>query len=274
MKDALGDRMKHNYEEVSKIRLTRRMPVIIRLDGKAFHTFTKGLNKPFDEVFNNAMQSTMKYLCENIQGCVLGYTQSDEITLVLIDYQTLQTDAWYDYEVQKMCSVSASMATLAFNKAIFDALTNTVDSLTDYATNIWRDKIFKATFDSRVFNIPKEEVTNCILWRQLDAERNSINALAQSLFSHKSLQGLGRKETIAKMETEKGVIWGNIPTMYKRGSCCIKKTEVTKEWVEHVGNDLGIVHREYSSYWFVDNEIPLFKEEGRNYIEKLIEVGE
>lgn len=268
MKDALGDRMKHNYEEISKTRLTRRMPVIVRLDGKAFHTFTKGLDKPFDAVFNKTMQDTMKYLCENIQGCVLGYTQSDEITLVLIDYQTLQTDAWYDYEVQKMCSVSASMATLAFNTFLMKNASNR----SDY--KLYEPKFLKAMFDSRVFNIPKEEVTNCILWRQLDAERNSINALAQSLFNHKSLQGLGRKETIAKMETEKGIIWGNLPTMYKRGSCCIKKTEVTKEWVEHVGGDLGIVHQEYNSYWFVDNEIPLFKEEGRNYIEKLINVGE
>ena len=88
------------------------------------------------------------------------------------------------------------------------------------------------------------------------------------------MQGLGRKEIIAKMEAEKGVLWGNLPTTQKRGSCCVKKTEITKEWVEDVGNDLGIVHREYKSYWFIDNEIPLFKEEGRNYIEKLIMVGE
>lgn len=273
MKDALGNRMKHNYEEVSKTRLIRRVPVIIRLDGKAFHTFTKGLDKPFDAVFNKTMQDTMKYLCENIQGCVLGYTQSDEITLVLIDYQTLQTDAWYDYEVQKMCSVSASMATLAFNKAFKDNTALLISDIENFGEP-YLAKFDLATFDSRVFNVPKEEVTNCILWRQLDAERNSINALAQSLFSHKSLQGLGRKETIAKMEAEKGVIWGNLPTMYKRGSCCIKKTEVTKEWVEHIGGDLGVVHQEYNSYWFVDNEIPLFKEEGRNYIEKLIRVGE
>lgn len=278
LKDELGNRMKKYYEEVSKTRLVRRMPVIIRLDGKAFHTFTRGLDKPFDAYFNRAMQYTMKYLCENIQGCVLGYTQSDEITLVLIDYQTLQTDAWYDYEVQKMTSVSAAMATLAFNKVITDI----VDELRLAATKqdpengkpaelgLWESKLFNATFDSRVFNIPKEEVTNCILWRQLDAERNSINALAQSLFSHKSLQGLNRKEIIAKMETEKGVIWGNLPTMYKRGSCCIKKTEVTKEWVEHVGGDLGVVHHEYKSYWFIDNDIPKFKDDGRFYIEKLI----
>jgi tRNA(His) 5'-end guanylyltransferase len=116
MIDNLGDRMKSYYENRSKTFLTRRTPVIIRLDGKAFHTFTKGFNKPFDEVMCSAMQQTMKYLCENIQGCVLGYTQSDEITLVLIDYQKLTTDAWFDYNVQKVCSVAASMATLAFNR--------------------------------------------------------------------------------------------------------------------------------------------------------------
>lgn len=83
--DSLGDRMK-GYEGVSRNFLTRRVPAIIRLDGKAFHTFTKGMEKPFDPVLTQAMQETMKYLCENIQGCVLGYTQSDEITLVLTDY--------------------------------------------------------------------------------------------------------------------------------------------------------------------------------------------
>ena len=116
MKDELGDRMKSYYENRSKTFLARRTPVIIRLDGKAFHTFTRGFNKPFDGAMCNAMQETMKYLCENIQGCVLGYTQSDEITLVLIDYQKLTTDAWFDYNVQKICSVAASMATLIFNR--------------------------------------------------------------------------------------------------------------------------------------------------------------
>lgn len=113
--DSLGDRMK-GYEGVSRNFLTRRVPAIIRLDGKAFHTFTKGMEKPFDPVLTQAMQETMKYLCENIQGCVLGYTQSNEITLVLTDYATIQTDAWFGYNIQKMCSVSASMATMAFNR--------------------------------------------------------------------------------------------------------------------------------------------------------------
>lgn len=106
--DDLGKRMKEFYEQVPKTRLVRRMPVAIRLDGKAFHTFTRGFQKPFDDVLIAAMQDTMQYLCENIQGCVLGYHQSDEITLILVDYKNLNSSAWFDYEVQKMCSIAAS----------------------------------------------------------------------------------------------------------------------------------------------------------------------
>lgn len=107
--DSLGDRMK-GYENIARNYLTRRIPTIIRVDGKAFHTFTRGMEKPFDRILMTTMQNTMKYLCENIQGCVFGYTQSDEITLVLTDYATITTDAWFGYNIQKMCSVSASMA--------------------------------------------------------------------------------------------------------------------------------------------------------------------
>ena len=114
--DELGKRMKEFYESVPKTRLVRRTPVAIRIDGKAFHTFTRGFEKPFDSVLMKAMQETMRYLCKNIQGCVFGYTQSDEITLILIDYQKLDSSAWFDYEVQKMCSISSSMATMVFNK--------------------------------------------------------------------------------------------------------------------------------------------------------------
>ena len=116
-KDSLGDRMKSNYEERSRVYLTRRTPVIIRLDGKSFHTFTRKLQKPYDAIFHDTMNDTLEFLCKNIQGCKFGYTQSDEITLVLTDYDTLTTDAWFDYQVQKMCSIAASMATLEFNRS-------------------------------------------------------------------------------------------------------------------------------------------------------------
>ena len=278
IRDALGDRMKHNYEEVTKTRLTRRMPVIIRLDGCHFHTFTRGFNKPYDKVLIRAMQETMKYLCENIQGCVLGYTQSDEITLVLVDYKDINSDAWFDYETQKMVSVSAALATFAFNKffteAVNDFKTKTlipasVSHTQEFARQceVYDKAIEKgAYFDSRVFNIPKEEVTNCVYWRQKDAERNSINSLAQSLFSHKSLQGLKLGETLTKIEQEGGVIWGNLPTTYKRGSCCIKQETVTA-----LNEDLSPVVK---VEWVIDNEIPMFKGENREYVDKLVYVGE
>lgn len=261
MIDNLGDRMKSYYENRSKTFLTRRTPVIIRLDGKAFHTFTKGFNKPFDEVICSAMQQTMKYLCENIQGCVLGYTQSDEITLVLIDYQKLTTDAWFDYNVQKVCSVAASMATLAFNRQFQRQIVELsyngkLDN--DELTNSYkRSAKAGAVFDARCFNIPKEEVTNCILWRQQDAIRNSISSVGQANFSHKRLEGLDSKQIQELLFQEKGINWNNYPTKFKRGSCCIKKCYQAT----------GSVLR---SHWFIDDEIPIFTGEGREYIETLL----
>lgn len=305
--DALGDRMK-NYEAVSKNSLIRRMPVIIRLDGCHFHSFCKGFKKPFDPLMVKTMQSTMKYLCENIQGCVLGYTQSDEITLLLIDYKKLNSSSWFDNEVQKMCSVSAALATYAFNKYFNDFY---LDQLAEKGEADEYDLIYDkkrrqgAYFDSRVFNIPREEVTNCILWRQLDAERNSVNSLAQSLFSHKSLQGLNLKDTKTKIETEKGIIWGELPTTQKRGCCCVKdidfilpdgqkvkeKTDITYEgkqgnfywndngyyffYLDCVKTDEAYLKSikldvKQESKWIIDNDIPRFINEGRDYIEKLV----
>ena len=117
----LGERMKE-YEFQARTRLLRRTPVIIRLDGKAFHTFTRGFDKPFDESLMKIMQKTTLDLCSSIQGCVFGYTQSDEITLVLVDYKELETCAWFDNQVQKMTSVAASMCTNYFNRALADEI--------------------------------------------------------------------------------------------------------------------------------------------------------
>lgn len=256
-RDDLGDRMKDYYESRSKTRLTRRMPVIIRLDGKAFHTLTRGFEKPFDMIMVKAMQETMKYLCENIQGCVLGYTQSDEITLVLIDYQNLNSDAWFDYEVQKLCSVSASMATFAFNRN-FARLAALEPEKKTKQTNAYTEAASKgAFFDARCFNIPKEEVTNCLLWRQQDATRNSIHMTGRAYFSHKQIEGLNSNDIQNLLFQEKGINWNDLPTTLKRGSCCIKKYRQT-------------MNQTLRGYWCIDDEIPIFKDEGRDYIEKLL----
>jgi tRNA(His) guanylyltransferase len=221
-KISLGDRMKQ-YERVSQTKLMRRSPVILRLDGKAFHTYTKDCDKPYDHHLHTIRSEVMGYLCENIQGCLFGYSQSDEISLVLKDWTTLQTDAWFDNKVQKLCSVAASMCTAKWNSMTSNPLT---------CPDPFFGKL--AMFDCRAFNLPKEEVVNYLIWRQQDWERNSVQMLAQSLYSHKELQGLSCKQLITKVEEEHDIIWGNLPSWMKRGE-----------------------------FWMKDNvweEVPLFKE--------------
>ena len=255
--DELGKRMKR-YEAIPQISLMRRTPVAIRIDGKAFHTFTKHLNKPWDDIFQKSMQETMKYLCQNIQNCVFGYQQSDEITLILTDYETLTTDAWFGYEVQKLCSIAASMATMKFNQA-FSNLAYTW--INDYYYEAWHtsedeDKYHEtlvncintgAMFDARCFNIPKEEVTNLVYWRQVDAVRNSIQSMGQAYFSHKQLMNKNTKE-VRQMLENNGTLWEDRPVAERRGVACLK------------GED----------GWYIDYNMPTLKGEDRDYIEKLI----
>ena len=171
-KDSLGDRMK-GYENVSKSKLIGRMPVIIRIDGKAFHTWTRQLDdsNPFSDTMHNAMTRTTFSLVSNIQNAVFGYTQSDEISILLNDWKTLTTDQWFGGGLQKIASVSASMATAYFNKIISDEV----------------GCFSPAMFDARVFNITREEVVNYFIWRQIDATKNSISMAAQSKYSSKEL---------------------------------------------------------------------------------------
>lgn len=268
--DELGKRMKEYYESIPKTKLMRRTPVAIRLDAKAFHTFTRGFQKPFDKVLIKSMQETMKYLCENIQNCVFGYTESDEITLILVDYKNLNSSAWFDYEVQKMCSIAASMATMAFNKffaenvkhwasisgrEMFEMLTSEQRITYEHTLNNAVEK--GAMFDARCFNIPKEEVTNLIYWRQLDAIRNSIQMVGQANFSYKELQNKSCNMIQDMLMTEKGINWNDFPTYQKRGACCIKE--------EYYIDSTSVRTR-----WVIDDEIPIFKGEDRDYIEKLI----
>ena len=283
--DDLGTRMKTFYEQIPKTKLMRRTPVIIRIDGKAFHTFTRGFQKPFDEVLIKTMQETTKYLCENIQGCVLGYTQSDEISLVLVDYQRFETSAWFDYEIQKMCSIAASMATMAFNKFFENNVEEFLNEhgypkpdCVKYADliGVYLNAVNKgAMFDARVFNIPKEEVTNCIYWRQLDAYRNSIQMVGQANFSHKELQNKSCNDIQDMLMLQKNINWNDFPTYQKRGTCVIKSDERETITEDNIGTDGSVIGTKMTvrSKWIIDKDIPIFKCEGREYIERLVMVG-
>lgn len=228
-KDYLGDRMKE-YERVTSYTLPKRLPVIIRLDGKAFHTYTKGFDKPFDKEIVEAMQETMLFLCQELGDVRLGYCQSDEITLVLTNDVSFEHEAFYNNKLQKLCSISASVATAKFNQLMFD-----------------RKKKF-AYFDSRVFVVPNlTESMNNLYWRQADATRNSKAMVAQSLFKQSELQGLSAEQMIEKCLTEKQVDYYSYPTDYRKGSCCVK-------------TDMG---------WKVDKNIPTFKDDWEYLLDKL-----
>lgn len=240
-KDNLGERMKKFYEERGRYYLTRRTPVAIRLDMRAGHTFTKGFTKPFDSAFRNSMERTALYLCKNISNVKCAYCQSDEITLILTDYDTLTTDAWFDYRVDKLCSVTASMATMYFNKLF-------AEEAEEYHCEIedWK-KVFSdggkaetidqahyraldrgAMFDARCFNVPKEEVANLIVWRWMDAKRNSIQMVGQANFSHTELQGKTCADIVEMLNTREEVDapWDYYSDVFRFGSLIVKFYDV------------------------------------------------
>jgi tRNA(His) 5'-end guanylyltransferase len=214
--DSLGDRMK-KYEGVTQLDLMGRTPVIIRLDGKSFHTFTKKITPaidpslnygPFSEKLHLIMNQTMRALGCEIQNCKFGYTQSDEISLLLTDWNKLTTDQWFGGNIQKIVSISASIATAYFNHYFAETLNLNYANIKNIAL-----------FDSRVFNLPKEEVTNYFIWRQQDTTRNSINMLGQYHFSHSNLHGKNVSQVQDLLMLEKGINWNDLETWKKRGSC-------------------------------------------------------
>lgn len=297
----LAKRMK-GYEKRNRYYLQRKIPVIVRLDMRAGHSFTKRFERPFDNVFMESMQETAKYLCENIQNCKLSYQQSDEITLLLIDYNKLKlnTDCFFDYRIDKLCSIVASMATMAFNKFFikvthkhFEEELRTLDNKIsdgkfvrlDEISNLenkydkYVNKFYTAMFDARCFNIPKEEVTNFIYWRQLDASRNSIQMVGQANFSHKELQNKSCNQIQDMLMEQKGINWNDFHTYQKRGSCCIKiKNKIDEGMIneqQKFGEDkVTKIVSIRKSHWIIDKEIPIFKGDNREYIDKLINVGE
>jgi len=243
MKDDLGKRMKEQYEQRTRTWLPRRTYTIIRLDGKAFHTFTKKMKRPYDKDFMLNMDRTAMFLCKHIQGAKMAYVQSDEISILLTDFDKITTDAWFDGQVQKIVSVSASLATGIFNalmlqdyfcgeegKGVNEHFNEGVDiedyqisisSIVNYMPYGFPGKAL-AFFDSRVFCIPDPtEVENYFVWRQKDAMRNSISMHAQSLFSHKELHGKSQSD-MHDMIHDKGENWDKLPDGFKRGRTIYK----------------------------------------------------
>lgn len=195
-KDSIGNRMKVNYEDRYRIKLTRRIPVILRLDGKSFHTLTRKCEKPFDEKLYNLMIKTAIELCKQVQGSKCCYIQSDEISIILTDFDKILTESWFDYNLQKIVSISSGIASSFFSRN-------------------WEGNY--GIFDSRAFNNPKEEVCNYFIWRQQDWIRNSIQMLSQSYYSQKQLH---KKNTSNMHELlhEKGVNWVDLPPCWKNGT--------------------------------------------------------
>lgn len=271
MNKDLGKRMKE-YEYISRNYLMMKNPVIIRLDGKAFHTFTKGLEKPFDKILIETMWETAKYLCDNIQGCKVAYTQSDEISLLLVNYENENSCAWFDNNIQKMASVSASMATLAFNKNFIEIFNkhNDLGIIGKEKVEKYEKKFFSAIFDSRVFLMPKEEVNNYFVWRQQDAVRNSIQMVGRANFSHKMLDNKSCKDIKEMLNEEKGINFDLIPIYEQRGACIYKET-----YYKDISDNPAIMlyNKEATSIlrkrWAVDKDIPLFVEDNE-YINKHI----
>ncbi|MFA5722800.1 MAG: tRNA(His) guanylyltransferase Thg1 family protein [Candidatus Pacearchaeota archaeon] len=284
MKDQLGDRMK-DYEIRTRTMLPRRSNIMIRIDGKAFHTYTRGLNKPFDFGLMEDMAETTKYLCSKIQGAKMGYTQSDEISILLTDYDSNKTDSWFDGQVQKIVSVAASMATAKFNKLRAIRAIGNINVSYDEAGETGMIQLYHsaiedmtlAEFDARVYTLPDaEEVVNYFIWRQQDATRNSISMAAQAYFSHSELQNVNTGKQQDMLMLQKGINWNEYPTPAKRG-WTIKRENQTwvrakdgksfKPYLASAENmnftDDGIEFERNT--WVIDNDMPILTQD-RQYV--------
>lgn len=236
-KDSLGDRMKI-YEATWNTYLPPRMPLILRLDGKAWHSLTKSCQKPFDEKLINALNKTAIRLCEEIQGAQIAFLQSDEISILIHNYKRLDSKSWFDNKLQKMLSVSAAIA----------SSTMTLETINVFG------KYRNAEFDSRAIIVPESDVCNLFYWRQKDWTRNSVQMVARSMYSQKECYGKNNSQ-LQDMIHAKGQNWNNLPVHLKRGRCVIKESYV--------------VNGANRSRWVVDNNIPIFSKD-REYIEKYL----
>lgn len=247
--DEFSVRMKE-YEKVNTTFFPKRLPIMVRVDGKAFHTYTKGMKKPFDEDLSYAMWETAKFLCSTITGCKIAYTQSDEITLLIINYAPGKygTETYYKNNKTKIETIAASKATVRFNQIMSKK----------YPEKDW------AEFDARAWVMPKEEVVNNFIWRQQDATKNSISMVAQANFHQNQLQNLDGNQLQEKLWQEKNINWNKLPVWQKRGVAIIKKPYLGSGMNPNGGEVKTLRHK-----WDVDFETPIFTQE-REYIEKYV----
>lgn len=198
---SLGERIK-GYERASAHQLTPNSSVIIRVDGRAFHTYTRGMNRPFDQHLMDSMVLAAEQTAAEMQGFKLGYTQSDEATFLLTDFDRHDTLGWFGYDLSKLISISASLFTMYFNRRHIVKQT--------------------AVFDSRAFVVPELDVPNTFVWRQKDWERNSLQMLARSHFSHKELLGKNRTQ-MHDMLHRVGVNWAtDLTAQQKNGTFVLR----------------------------------------------------
>lgn len=202
--DSLGDRIK-GYESVSKLKLTKRTPVMIRLDGRAFHTLTRHMVKPFDNNMMDSMVAAAKDVMEGMQGAKIAYIQSDEVSIALMDYEHINSTGWFDYNHSKMVSISASTMSMRFSH---------------YMNLINQCEVF----DSRVFNVPTCDITNCFLWRAQDWSRNSLQMYARANFTHKELHKKNKTD-MHEMLHSIGKNWTTDLTPRERNGTFLIKTD-------------------------------------------------
>lgn len=237
--DSFASRMR-GYEAIASTSLMRRTPVIVRIDGKNFSRLTRGLGKPFDRDFMHCMEAAAHFLCKEAQCVRMAYFQSDEISLLLTDYKSLNTQPWFNNRVQKMCSIGAAMATAGFCEEFHGRFNASSFPI----------------FDARVFNIPREEVTNYFVFRQRDASRNSVSMAARANFSHKELVGQNREQMMDMLMLRKTINWNDYDVVFKRGACVVKETVVMGE-------------KNVRSHWVTDWDIPIFSRQ-RDYVDRFV----
>lgn len=208
--DSLGDRMK-GYEAITRYKAVKKVPLLVRVDGKAFHTLTKTAKKPFDKDLIGAMIHGAKETFKEMQGCKAAYVQSDEVTFLLTDYESINTDAWFDNNIQKIASITASLMSVHFNHYL---------RFTDFEYNKGKPPVF----DARVFTVPKEDVVNCFLWRAKDWKRNSLQMYGRAFFSHKEMNSCNQAKVHEMLDAE-GLSWHNdLTPEQKYGTLILKDT--------------------------------------------------